>query len=359
MLEYPHWHDACKWGFGANVGMEFGFRGNDVEYAVLPAMHRYSGKFNFWIDHARELIGDIKFDQVWLEVVHSHIEDDVLDFITSLAPVRLGFVFESLELLPEEWANNPNACKIREEIIQKRLPMLTHMVNTDETDAARLNSQNGLQARPIPPGFVVPREFICQHPPPPRLDFGLFFGTLYGERKQWVENPKLASVLRYSNQSPELNTPYPAAWDDLHRQVQVIFEHGAYQAEMLDSYLDAVRTIRIESFKFWLEGLRLGAAVVNLPQWGRAYASRIIEGMAAGRPVISRAMENRPYAASVFEDGKEILLYRSEDELIEQINKVLKDPEFARQIATNARRKIEQTHTAEGYVAELLRWTQG
>lgn len=361
MLEFPRWNDACKWGFGANIGMIPGFIGNGVEYFVLPALFRYGPDYRSWIDYAREILGDTKFDQVWFEVVHSPIPPDLFDFLVSLAPVRLGFVFESLELLPEEWANNPEGCRRREETIQGRLSVLTHMVNTDETDALRLDGKHGLAARAIPPGFVIPREFICHEPPPPLVNFGVFFGTLYGERRKWVESPYLKAVLRYCDKSPEFDSPYPAAFDDLHNQMQQIFAGGVLEPDTLDAYLEGSRLIRTECFKLWLEGLRIGAAVVNLPQWGRAYASRIIEGMAAGRPVISQRMENmenRPLARNAFEDGKEILLYQTEEELAEHLSRVLGDPDFARAITINARKRIESEHTTEGYVGELLKWIE-
>lgn len=355
-LEYPNWHDASHWGYINNLAVESGFVANGVEFYTLPATHRYGGKIPFFVDHARTLLNGQKFDQVWFELVHSDISDDVMEFLCSLAPIRLAFSVESLELLPEEWQNNPNACRIREEILAKRLQKLTHLLTTDELDAKRLDGKNGLKARPFPPGFVVPREFICDDPPPPPLNLGLFYGALYGERKQWLEMPRLMPLLRYGASSPELHTPYPQAFDQLHQQMNVILGSGKVDQGVLDLYLNGVRLIRKECYKLWLEGLRIGAAVVNLPQWGRAYAGRVIDGMAAGRPVITREMPGRPIAKAAFEDGKEILLYRTPDELAAHLERVIADPLYARTIATNARKRILAEHTTESYIRELLDW---
>lgn len=357
MLEFPKWQDASHWGYPSNMGMEQGFLANGVDYVILPATHRYGGKTRFWVDHARALLGTQKFDQVWIEIVHSHIDDATLEYLASLAPIRLGWSFESLELLSVERENNPEACRIRQETLDKRLPLLTHLLTTDELDAVRLNAEGrSFQSRPIPPGFTIPQEFICDEPAPPSINRGLFFGALYGERKKWLELPELVNVLQYCAESPEMQTGLPRSFDALHEQALQLLQSDLVHSSALDLYLHGNRLIRKEAFKLWLEGLRYGAAVVNLPQWGRAYAGRVIEGMAAGRPVITREMPDRPLAKAAFEDGKEILLYRTPSELAAHLERIIADPQYARTIAQNATKRIRATHTSETYFAELLRW---
>jgi hypothetical protein len=355
MLEFPRWSDASRWGYHANIGMEPGFKANNIDYTILPATHRYGGHIPFWVDHAHKLLHGQRFDQVWFEVVHSAIDDRTLDFIASLAPVRLGFSFESLELLPVEWENNPKASQIREETLKKRLAITTHLLTSDETDAVRLVNQP-YQVRPMPPGFVMPKAFITECPPPPQVPFGLFYGTLYGERERWVNLPELSTLLRYVNASPETHTEYPSTFDKLNEYAAALFAADQATSENLNSYIAANRQIRLECFKLWLAGLQLGAAVVNLPQWGRAYASRVVEGMAAGRPVITPQMDNRPLAKAAFEDGKEILLYRTPDELAQHLQRVIHDRDYATGVAKAAQEKLKQTHCMETYFSELLRW---
>ena len=356
MLEYPKWEDASHWGYVLNMAFEYGFKANDVEYYILPVTHHYGERTPCWADYAKTLLAGQKFDQVWFEVSHSRIEDDIMEFLCELAPRRLGISVESLELLPEEWANNPEACVRREAILQKRLANLTHLITTDELDAKRLDGKSGLQVRPFPPGFVIPRQFIHDDPPRAPLNVGLFYGALYGERKEWLASPKLSNILRYCPLSPELNTPLPSAFDNLHVETHKAMANNEVDQSVLDTYLHCSRQIRFECFRMWLDGLRLGAAVVNLPQWGRAYASRVVEGMAAGRPVITRQLVDRPISVAAFEDGKEILLYRTQDELAAHLEKVLGDYEYAKTIASNARKKIIANHTTEGYVGELIKW---
>lgn len=356
MLEFPKWQDASRWGYPGNIGMEPGFIANDIDYYILPALHQYGERIPFWIDYARELLAGRKFDQVWFEITHSRIDDSIQEFVCSLAPIRLGFSFESLELLPQEWENNPEASKRREAILNKRLAVLTHLVTTDEVDAVRLNGRDGLQAKALPPGFVIPMQFITAECAPPIGDFGLFYGSLYGERQQWLEHPALSNLLRYSPTSPELNSPFPESFDTLHTQVCGLIGANQIRQDILDNYLQGLRIIRRECFGLWLEGLRIGVAVVNLPQWGRAYASRVIEGMAAGRPVITQALQGRPLAEAAFEDGKEILLYNTPEQLAEHLQHLIKDHDFGKLLAANARKRLIAEHTTEGFVTELLKW---
>lgn len=356
MLEFPRWKDASRWGFAANIGMEFGFSAHGVDYRILPATHRYNGNTPFWVDYADSVLSGERYDQVWFEVVHSSIDDLTLEFISEIAPVRLGFVFESLELLPTEWENNPTACQLREKSLEKRLAITTHLVTTDEVDAQRL-THRPFQVRAMPPGFVIPRRFICEDLGVPSCPYGIFYGTLYGDRRMWLENPELTPLLRYADQSPEYFTELPTAFDKLHSFVERLFSLSIPTAQHLNSYLEGLRVTRNECFRLWLEGLRLGAAVVNLPQLGRAYASRVVEGMAAGRPVITRELEGRPLAKAAFEDGKEILLYRSPEEMAVHLERVIRDRDYANRIARAAQEKIKQTHCTEGYIGDLLEWT--
>jgi hypothetical protein len=356
MLEFPQWKDASRWGYAANFGMEFGLKASGAEYTIVPATHRYQGHKPFWIDFVRELIGGQRYDQVWLEVVHSHIDDATMEFLSGLAPVRLGFCYESLELLPQEWEHNPNASQIRQEVLKKRLSALTHIVHTDEYDGKALTDIHGLHSMAMPPGFVIPEHLIAKDYTPPQMQKGLFFGTLYGDRAQWLADPTLAGLIEYKERSPELDTEWPQKFDELHTHALFLLNNKQATAHGLKLYIEAISRARYECFKCWLQGLTQGLAVVNLPQWGRAYASRVVEGMAAGRPVITQALQQRPLSREAFIDGEEILLYHTIEELGEHLRRLQKEPQFAKKIACNALNKIRRLHTLEAYIPKLIEW---
>ena len=127
---------------------------------------------------------------------------------------------------------------------------------------------------------------------------------------------------------------------------------------LLASYLYLLRAIRQRCFELWLKCLQTGCAVVNLPSLVRANPGRVVEGMAAGRPVISWEIPDRPQNNALFQDGKEILLYPEDSPavLAEHIKRIKGDRGFADQIAENARRKIGRIHTIEVRVRQILDW---
>ena len=110
----------------------------------------------------------------------------------------------------------------------------------------------------------------------------------------------------------------------------------------------------------YLRGLQAGCAVVNLPSGFQGYASRVMEGMAAGRPVISWQVPDRPQVNVLFADEKEILLFPKDDpsHLAAQIQRVLSEPELGCRIVINARRKLLRFHTLETRVRQILDWVE-
>ena len=356
-FEGPTWKNASHWSYTANLSFEEGLEANGIEYLTFIADTIFSEKKASWLDYARELCDGQKFDQAWVEVVHSRLDESFLDWLTTVAPLRVGFACESLEIGPEEWSNNPRGCQMRQDAFARHLKYLTHIVAIDEADADKFN-----QSGPIPamwwPG-KVPRRYICQQPPPFQHNVSIFYGALYGDRKRWLENKELAGLLVRPSASLEHFTKYPKMFDELRIRADQVLESGRADRGALSSYLEQLRHIREACFALWLETLQIGCAVVNLPQFGRAYAGRVVEGMAAGRPVIAWEIPDRPRTKALFEDGKEILLYSDPEQLAEHIRRIKSDPGFARKIAANARMKVESLHTTEIYVREVFEWASG
>ena len=97
---------------------------------------------------------------------------------------------------------------------------------------------------------------------------------------------------------------------------------------------------------------------MNLPSMVKAYSGRVVEGMAAGRPVVTWAPAGE---LEVFDanpgPGQEIVHYGdSPESLAEAIERMQKDPEQATRIARNARAKILAEHTVEKRAADLAAW---
>ncbi|MBN8547706.1 MAG: glycosyltransferase family 1 protein [Deltaproteobacteria bacterium] len=358
-LEFPVWKDASKWGYGGTISLVEAITSHRVNVFTVPTYHPYGGHIPSFVDHIRSLCTGMKFDQVWIEFVHSALDDSLLNWLRETVPVRLGWSFESLEIFPEEWKSNPEGCRKRELHTQQRLPWVTHLLATDEADVERIARTTSVATMAFPPGFAVPRRCVNLNPPPPSTDQALFFGTAYGERKQWLEHPVLQGLLGYRAQSPEWSTQLPALYDQLHQQIQGLLVQPGVNHEMLTLYQNALLTLRRECFDLWQTGLREGIATVNLPQRGKAYAGRVVESMAAGRPVIAARMVDRTRSMMHFEDGKEILLYSTPEELAEKIRMLQKDKSLAQAITSNATKKVLAYHTTEGFLGTVFPWLQG
>jgi predicted SAM-dependent methyltransferase len=359
-LEFPHWSDAAKYSYEANFGLEEGLLAQGVDCLTIPMMFG-NGDLSWarWFDVIRARLQGKSFDQVWFEVTHSAIPAPFLEFIDSLAPVRLGFVCESIEDTPQCIAWNPGGAQMRSDNLARNLKHTTHLVVVDEADFVRFNREGKTPAFWWA-GMHVPGRVIASAPQPATTAPAEFYGTPYGERAQWLTHPELAGLLT-SGISLESGTPYPAQWNRLSQKLHTALGAGKeIREEMFYSYINLVRNARRETYPLWLKSLTSGAAVVSLPSFILAYTGRVAQGMAAGRPVVCCEIPDRPRTSKLFENGKEILLYSCDHpaELAEHIRHIQRDPAFGQKIARNALGKMRRFHTVEKFVANILTWIE-
>jgi hypothetical protein len=354
ILEFNTWKRARHVSYGAQLGLEEGLRANGVAGLTLTTP---------WLGRARELCAGQHFDQVWIDIVQSDRGDALfgnstfLEWIAQLAPVRVGFLPESLEHTPEEQAVLP-ILRYRPRNVKDRLQYLTHVVACDERDVDRLNGLGQLPALWWPQ--AIPARSICEASLPAPRPYGVFGGYVYGDRARWLKRPELKGTLVHLP-PPEAATPYPLQFDLLHLALNLSsLRRRILGPETLQRYLDRLRQLRRQMFAQWLAGLQTGCAVVNLPHFVKTYAGRVVEGMAAGRPVISWDIPDRPRNRGLFEHGREILLFSKENplELAEHIRRLQYEPVFARQLVEKAQRKVKQLHTLEKRVQHILRWLE-
>ena len=108
-----------------------------------------------------------------------------------------------------------------------------------------------------------------------------------------------------------------------------------------------------------MEALEGDPVVVNLPHSVGTYPGRVVEAMAAGRPVVAWDVPGRPRNRALFEDGAEILLFSGTEgkALASALSRLRRDPALATMIATNGWRKVRRAHTIERRVRQILAWT--
>ncbi len=361
-LEFNTWENASHFPYNVNYGFEEGFTANGVEFTTIPAIYEYtSSDPRSWLYHIKELCSGKRYDQAWLEVVHTVYDEKFLEWLSALCPVRIGLVWESSEMHPDEYKTNPAGAERRRSNLARNLQYMTHIIAGDERDVASFNSSGVVQAKWLWDACCQPLSTIDFHPGEPRHPYGLFYGALYGERRKWLEHSALEGLLVRPQASPEHSTELPGLFDRLNAATsQVLREQKPLPPGFLEQYTHSVRTIRRSADSLWLKGLKEGVATVNLPQFGKTYAGRVIEGMAAGRPVITWEIPDRPRTRELFENGREILLYdqNSPEQLAEHIKRLLREPELGKKIADNARRKLLARHNTEELVRQVLIWTE-
>ncbi len=350
------WERAKMWGYVWHLGLEEGLKANNVDFFTLVTP---------WIPRAKDLCGGRTFDQVWInDITHTfepggcgghQLQEKDLEWLASLAPVRLGFMVESLEYTPEEHAINP-ALGYARSSLEKTGRYMTHIMTPDEKDLPFIRN---LLAVPVSwfMGAIPERVRFKNITLAPHHLKPVFRWTPYGERARWLELPELKYLI---NKEPSADnfTDLPRLFDNLHVLAQKTISNTSIELSMYEQYLHALRQIRSQSFALYMDSMAGGSAVVSLPSFGKIYTGTTYEGMASGRPVITYKVVDRPMLESAFQDGKDILLYPKDtpSRLAEQIKRILREPEFGQRVAMNARDKLLRFHTTEKRVGQILDW---
>lgn len=346
--EFLYWLQARSFAYTAQLAFEEGFEANGATVETIP--------FHWWAA-ARDLVKGRTFDQVWVHPLYFPTNEGFKEWVTGLAPVRVGLLTESLGYTEKELSQYPVFARHAENL-ERWLPHLTHVLAVDETDVISLRGAGHEAMWWV---TAVPERFVARGASEPALNRAIFIGALYGERMAWLARPDLRNAL-VRQPSPERFTTIPAQFGSINilstiaARAPLIRDRPRARALHLATHL--LRMTRRNVFARYLERIRLGAACVNLPSAAKTYPGRVVEAMAAGRPVISWKVPDRPRNAALFEDGTEILLYTSDDPggLARHIDHVLSDPEYRRYLEANAREKILRYHTIERRVGEVFRW---
>lgn len=357
-LEFPTWATARPWTYSWNFAVREGLESAGVDCVTVPVLADVPCNApNSWVTHARRWLHNRTFDQVWVWLVHSPLDPVTLEWIAGLAPVRVGILMETLRYDEEDYAWAPHL-RQRQGHVEEQIRYMTHVLAPDELDAEDLN------ARQVKPTLwwpqMVPGRCIGAPAQNPRYCQGVFHGTPYGPRQQWIHHPSLASHLTFA-QPASPPTATQQLFDRLQRAGRELLGSGeAITESAVHRYVDKLKEIRAAEFAEWMTGLSDWAAIINLPSLAKFYGGRVLEGMAAGRPVISWRIPRRPRNTSLFEEGTEILTFNKEEPaaLADALARVVTDASEARRIAEAARRKIQRYHTADVRMQQTLTWLE-
>ncbi len=353
-LEFPTWASARPWTYSANFAIREGLEANGYECLTIPAIPPSSSPASAnWLKHAERLCRGKQFDLVWVWLVHYEYDRQLLEWIASLAPVRVGFVMESLSYTQEEQGFSPITAK-RAAVTESQLAYMTHAVVIDEVDAGPINAKRNIPAFWCP--AFVPERFIDPPDEHPVRNLAAFHGTPYGHRQAWLDHPGLKGILISPASSP-------SAVQQLFDQLQLtaaklLARHPDAVETLLPKYVSDLQRVRLTEFTQWMKSLREWACIVNLPGFQKGYGGRVYEAMAAGRPVISWDITDRPRNRALFEEGKDIVFFPKDDPstLAQHIASVLREKGYAYELARNATRKMIRHHTAEKRIQQILSW---
>jgi len=345
-LEFSKWKLGRHWTYLNQLGFEEGLESQNVNYFTVTTP---------WVPKIRDICHGKKFDQVWLEIVHQEFDDSFWQWLTDVAPLRVGFIAESLEYGPEAIKLN-SRLKERKDKVYQCFSHLTHIVAQDEKDVDDINYHTVLKAMWWPP--AVPQRFIKNgkqknHAKGPAI----FSGAIYGQRERFLENPQLKGLLVHQK-CPD-GKLFPFLFDALHFFAKIILKlRLPFVRVFFKFYLYLLRWIRKMCFRNWLKSMTAGCAVVNLPHLFGAYPGRVFEGMMVDCPVISWRIPERPRSEALFKHNEEILFFDNDEtsKLAAHIKKIQSQPDLVRTLTENARKKLIQHHTIEKRTEQILNW---
>lgn len=325
-----------------------------VEVMAVPAIPELAPHPSAnWLARIQRLCGNTSFDQVWLWLLHYPYSPEFLAWVKTLAPVRIGLLGESMRYDEEAIQRHP-ALAERPNIIMSQCEALTHVLACDEVDATELSQRLGIQAMWVP--GVVPEAQIVVPDGPPHRRHAVFHGTSYVHRNSLLNHPALEGKLQSAHAPP---SAFPALFDELQHCVAkgLLHEELGTLAD-LAQYVRSLHRIRHGEFVHWMQELRTWPAIVNLPSLARFYGGRVFEALAAGRPVISWSIPERPRNRALFQEGKEILLFERDDAegLAGCIDRLLTDTVAAQEMVCRAQTTLRQWHTVEHRIDQILTW---
>jgi len=351
-LEFSTWERARPLAYCTSFGVEEGLVAAGVECVVVPAFADVPpDDAGSWLRHVPSLFAGERFDQVWLWLPHNQFGPALLEWLAGAAPARVGLLVESAQISPEELAEYPWLAG-REALVRALARSLTHVAAIDERDVPLFRDELGLGASHWP--AAVPARAIVDRPRPPDDPRAAFVGSLYGARAALLD--ELAARERLvRGRFAEEGTPLPAAFDALNaRVVQTLRARGPSRT-LLAEHVTALRALRRRSLDLYLGRIQDYAASVSLPTLVKAYSPRVVESIAAGRPVIAWEVPDRPANRALFTDGSELVLFRTAAELAAALPRVLDDRAFRDGLVARGQARLRVEHTVERRARDLLR----
>jgi hypothetical protein len=346
------------WSYAASYAVLDGLRAHGVEVVVVPSLRRASDRTsNPWVETAQELLKGERFDQVWVWITHSHYPQSFWEWINELAPVRVGVLMESLRYTEQDirdWGELAGSF----DRVAEQLRHMSHVLSYDECDVAEISDKLGIAARLF--HLMLPAELI-NHVHVPGGQKMIFLGTVYDKRQRFLEREGLTDLLEISGNrmsGPETKLGLDVLFNEINARYLTLHAEGRASLAEMQEYVGELQAVRREVLLAGFGLYSRGFAMVNLPALFKSFPSRVLEAMAAGVPVITNRIVDRPKTAALFEDDRDILYYDEEvpNDLRSAAQRLRIDPALRTRIAANARNRVMQELTSEAQLAGILAW---
>jgi hypothetical protein len=138
-IEFPTWSAASKMAYSTSWALEEGLVALGAEVTLIPGIIEQTASEladhtpGSWLKHAKEICRGKIFDQVWIEACHLNYDEEFLEWLSSLAPIRVALVTECLNYDAAILAVFPYLAK-RRAFILGRMKYFTHALTIDERD---------------------------------------------------------------------------------------------------------------------------------------------------------------------------------------------------------------------------------
>ena len=342
-LEFKKWNLARPWTYPANLGLEEGFKYNNLNYFTLTTP---------LLNHAKELCKGKTFSQVWIEIVHQEFDNEFLQWLKEIAPFRIGLIFESLEIDKINSNDIDSLIKRKNNVIIKS-NYLTHSICVDEIDVNFFNNDLKIPSFWWP--SCVPLNYIQKNQKKLKNKKAVFSGTLYGERLKLIESVNSLDIVE-NKQSSDVYNFYHVLFDLIHLILDFFLKLRLYK--IYNIYIRLIRFIRKKNFNIYLNFISTYSVVINLPSVLKSYPGRVIEAMAVKSVVVTNHINDRPLNQKLFKNEKDIIFYdsKNKDDFKSKLLELLNDDKKMSEISNNALNNLIENHTVENRIHQVLDW---
>jgi hypothetical protein len=308
-----------------------------------------------------------EFDQVWLSDLigiyfgtpRYHEADSAFwGRVSQLAPVRVGYETETLVYEGEIGMAPDDHPESHLNRFLRRLPFVTHVLANDETVVDIVERADRSKYCLWSPVTVSEQWLDRAHESWETQHDAVFSGSLYGKRVPFYEAVSDV-VSRVQTPEGDMARRYDVLVAQARERLKHLSVGDATQMRRENREVcEKLQLMMKDEFRRMLDTLGSGTIVVNFPSYTRGLVHRVVEGIAAGRPVATDLIPERPRTADWLSRSGFVLTYRSPEELRGRLVSAVGGRKGLRQMAEAGVEFMRREATTEIRIEECMRWIE-